>query len=116
MDEETFERGHYSRAEGGPKGIDVHPTGGVLAVTAQHLPLAFFDVSGSLDDASERRDDEARLDYELYVLTERERLVARAQSAEGLIEEIRGTKAWRLVQPVQSAYAAALKLRRRGQA
>ena len=114
MDDETFERGHYSRAEGGPKGIDLHPAGDLLAVTAQHLPLAFFDVSGALDEAPDDLHDDARLDYELYVLTDRERLRARAESAEALIDEIRETKAWRLVQPLQRAYAAALRLRRRG--
>lgn len=42
LDEDTYLRGHYNPAEGGPKGIDLDATGEVLAVTCEERSLAFF--------------------------------------------------------------------------
>jgi DNA-binding beta-propeller fold protein YncE len=44
MDEDTFLRGRYNPQEGGPKGIDIDATGGLLAATSEHQGLAFFGV------------------------------------------------------------------------
>lgn len=45
MDEPTFCRGNFNVEEGGPKGIDLDKQNQVLAVTSEHMPLAFFDLS-----------------------------------------------------------------------
>ena len=44
MDDETFLRGHANVAEGGPKGLDVDAGGGLLVVSCEELPLAFFAI------------------------------------------------------------------------
>lgn len=48
MDDEAFLRGHVNVHEGGPKGIDLDRTATVLAVTSEHQPLAFFDLTATL--------------------------------------------------------------------
>ena len=45
----AFAAGHYSEEEGGPKGIDLAAGSRVLAVTCEHQPLAFFDLSEIFD-------------------------------------------------------------------
>ena len=45
ISEAVFRKGRYNPQEGGPKGIDIDPTGRVLAVTNEVQPLAFFDLS-----------------------------------------------------------------------
>ena len=53
MDDEVFARGRIhpdkhigiNREEGGPKGIDLWGESGIMAVTCEEEPLAFFDVS-----------------------------------------------------------------------
>lgn len=44
LDDETYLRGRYNPAEGGPKGLDVDATGTVLAITCEERSLAFFDL------------------------------------------------------------------------
>ncbi|WP_095594076.1 YncE family protein [Actibacterium pelagium] len=44
MDKETFAAGRYNDQEGGPKGIDIHPSGAFLVVTSEHQGFAAFDV------------------------------------------------------------------------
>lgn len=41
---EDFERGHYSRDEGGPKGIDLTENGRLLITSCEERPLAILDV------------------------------------------------------------------------
>jgi DNA-binding beta-propeller fold protein YncE len=45
MAPEVFRRGRHNPQEGGPKGIDLSKDTGVLAVTSEYQPLAFFDVA-----------------------------------------------------------------------
>jgi hypothetical protein len=80
MDGETFARGHHNPQEGGPKGIDLHPRANVLAVTAESMPLAFFDLDAALEQAGPG--DHLTLEYELLQLAEFEG--ARAEAAENL--------------------------------
>jgi hypothetical protein len=71
MDDETFELGRAQHpAEGGPKGIDLHPQTNVLAVTAEHLRLAFFDADAAIERAAPTELDDARMEYELHLLSE----------------------------------------------
>jgi hypothetical protein len=65
MDDETFARGRHNPEEGGPKGIDLHPSANVLAVTAECLPLAFFDVDAALEQPRQPEVDDLLLHYEL---------------------------------------------------
>jgi DNA-binding beta-propeller fold protein YncE len=48
VSDETFERGHYSREEGGPKGIDLTQDGSLLVASCDEQPLAIFDVGAIL--------------------------------------------------------------------
>ena len=45
ISEAVFRKGRHNPQEGGPKGIDIDPTGPVLAVTNEVQPLAFFDLA-----------------------------------------------------------------------
>ena len=42
LDQDTFQLGRYNDEEGGPKGIDIDETSGVLAMTCEHRPLTFY--------------------------------------------------------------------------
>lgn len=50
LDQETFLRGHSNPEEGGPKGLDIDRTGGLLAITCEEQPLALFAVSSVLGE------------------------------------------------------------------
>ncbi len=125
MDEPRFLRGHSHPDEGGPKGLDVHRTSGIVAVTCEYQTLAFFDVSGILagldrgDSRSasgfvsfaarapatpangliENRADRDRADaevaYELHMLGN-----AREAVAAG-IADIKRTRSWRITAPLR---------------
>lgn len=45
LDDETFLKGRYNPEEGGPKGLDLSGELNLLAITCEHLPLAFFDLT-----------------------------------------------------------------------
>jgi hypothetical protein len=45
LDDVTFAAGHRRPDEGGPKGIDIDPSGRVLAVTTEQRPLGFVDLA-----------------------------------------------------------------------
>jgi hypothetical protein len=75
MDEETFALGGHNPAEGGPKGIDIHPQTNVLAVTAERMQLAFFDVDAALQQAES---GDVLLQYELDLLMENHAMRAAA--------------------------------------
>ncbi|MBW3097012.1 YncE family protein [Pseudohoeflea coraliihabitans] len=47
MDDHTFQRGRDNPAEGGPKGLAIHPSGSVMALTAAHYTLAVFDLKSA---------------------------------------------------------------------
>jgi hypothetical protein len=65
MDDEIFRRGRHNIEEGGPKGVDVAPGSSVLVVTAECLPLGFFDLAPALDGEL-RRDEAAYVGYETH--------------------------------------------------
>lgn len=113
MDDDTFARGRHNAAEGGPKGIDVHPHANVLVVTSECLPLAFFDLMPVLDGDELVRADDSLVGYELLTMADTERTRAEASEARALLAEFQHTTAWRLIQPVQRAYGAAVRLMRR---
>lgn len=52
MDEETFRRGRYNAREGGPKGIDIDDGMGVMVITSEWQPMAFFDLRALLARAA----------------------------------------------------------------
>jgi hypothetical protein len=103
MDVETFDRGHVNPEEGGPKGIDLHPATDVLAVTAERLPLAFFDVEAALRHTERTSADEVLLRYELDALGDRrgmraanERLASDVTAVHHEVERARQeTELWR---------------------
>lgn len=50
LDSPTFERGHTSPLEGGPKGLDIDKSEELLAITCEEQPLAFFPMQAILGD------------------------------------------------------------------
>lgn len=48
MAEDVYIRGRINPTEGGPKGLDIAPRLSILAITAEHEPLAFFDLAHHL--------------------------------------------------------------------
>jgi DNA-binding beta-propeller fold protein YncE len=51
LDDKTFARGRENVEEGGPKGIDIDPTGTVVAVTCDTQPLAFYALADFIGEA-----------------------------------------------------------------
>jgi hypothetical protein len=140
MDDDTFARGRHNRQEGGPKGIDLDPRTNVLAVTAECLPLAFFDLEAPLASPEPARTGVELLRYELEVLAgsaeikaaaaehhshllagrreieELHATIARRQhDCERLLDEQRNvyesSRSWRLTKPVRAVTAAVRHLR-----
>lgn len=50
MDETVFGQGRHNPQEGGPKGIDIDPSGKVLVATCESQPLAFFSLNNVVSD------------------------------------------------------------------
>ncbi|MGK2965137.1 MAG: YncE family protein [Tepidiformaceae bacterium] len=48
LDDETFARGRTNAEEGGPKGLDIDPSGTVVAVTCEEQSLAFHPLASFL--------------------------------------------------------------------
>ncbi len=112
MDDETFADGHHNPREGGPKGLDVDPDTRVLVITAESIPVAFFDLD-IVAERSEARSGRDRTGYELDRLRDLERNKLAAAEAVGQLKAVLATKAWRLTSPLRSAYALGSRLRRR---
>jgi hypothetical protein len=109
MDDATFARGHRSRMEGGPKGVDVHSTN-VVAVTSEFQPLAFFDAGSAIEGNVLEGQNDALLHYELLVLEDADRSRADADEARARLAEVFETKLWRLAAPARRGYGAARRL------
>jgi DNA-binding beta-propeller fold protein YncE len=110
MDEALFQSGPQHPEDGGPKGLDIDRTGGVLAVTSERVPLAFFDVE-SLDRAGEQGcpDGSLQVAYELGLLetaTEASNLAARRIAA------LEHSLSMRVTKPLRSARGAWRRCRR----
>jgi len=112
MDQETFQRGAVHPSEGGPKGLDVHAAAGVLVVSCEYVPLAFFDVSALLDTCVssargsmlaaaegnvELTDPATEVRYEL-----RMRAIARTV-VEGEVSALKRRRSWRFTAPLRAA-------------
>lgn len=132
IDPEAFARGRYNAREGGPKGIDVDGDAGVMVVTSEWQPLAFFDVAPVLvaasadaqgPDAAAPRpiDHDARaLRYELDALgpvvdvhrrarmaeIEARRAVAQQQKAARRLAAAKRSASWRVSAPLRWIGAA----------
>ena len=118
MDDETFLLGHVNPQEGGPKGIDVDGAEKLLVVTAHHTPLAFFDLSEVLGDASSLvADGPGLVRYELDRLAGAEEAAAQANAAvaaaHASLHAVYRTKTWRLTSLPRRLYAGARRAARR---
>jgi hypothetical protein len=115
VDDETFARGRKNQAEGGPKGLDVHGRAGLVAITLEEQPLAFFQLDAVLVAGLPASFEEELLRYELLVLAEAEERTSRAEAsaarARAELSEILGTKAWRATAALRHLRAL-LKTRR----
>ena len=119
MDDEAFERARHNPQEGGPKGLDVDPRTGLLVVTSESTPLAFFDVASTVDGPWEaERDDAALLRYELDAAAARDDLRATAEATEaGLrarLAAIEQSLTWRLTEPARGLYRSVRRVASRG--
>jgi hypothetical protein len=110
MDDETFAEGHRNPREGGPKGLDIDTRTNVLALTAETVPIAFFDLEVAFERNETRHD---RVGYELERLRDLERHRMAASDAVAQLSAVLDTKAWRLTGPLRSAYGLRTRLRRR---
>lgn len=110
MDEQTFVRGHHTPREGGPKGLEVDMRNGVLVVTAEELPLAFFDLELALEAGTQRPGADL-VANELERLRDLERSRAETAEAHAQLRTVMNTKAWRATAPARSALAAVKRIR-----
>jgi hypothetical protein len=105
VDDETFARGRSNPAEGGPKGLDVHGVAGVVAITLEELPLAFFELDAVFGPELPHGFEELAVRYELLALSEAEQRVAqaeaRAASARAALSAVLETKAWKATAPMR---------------
>jgi hypothetical protein len=69
LDDATFATGHRRPDEGGPKGVDIDPSGRVLAFTTEQRALGLVDLRAVLDDPPPV-DPVALAGYERLVLAE----------------------------------------------
>jgi DNA-binding beta-propeller fold protein YncE len=103
MTDAVFQRGRRSPAQGGPKGLDLDDGSGVVVVTSECQPLAFFDVPALLRHALDGRSvpEQRILDtrYELALLHER-REMART------FTEVVGSRSWRITAPLRRINSA----------
>lgn len=53
MNESLFSNGHFGPEELGPKGLDIDCGSGVMVITRERCPLAFFDISAILKHAAD---------------------------------------------------------------
>jgi WD40 repeat protein len=60
LNEDVFSLGRYNAEEGGIKGIDINHNESILAVTCEHLQLAFYDLDDVLGMPSLQIDDEIK--------------------------------------------------------
>jgi hypothetical protein len=96
MDQERFIRGRHSPQEGGPKGLDIEASSGILAVTCKSLPLAFFDTRAMLDVGGLDADERAlELEHELMLM---ERIECDKAVLDGWLQ----SKSWRVTAPLRS--------------
>ena len=106
MSDETFERGHSSPDEGGPKGIDINRDGRVLVVVSKHQPFAFFDLVAIVDHVGvQEPTDEMYVDYELERIREFESLVVAKDRR--LATRLRRFKGFRATEPARRKLYAA---------
>ena len=110
MDDETFVRGHHTPREGGPKGLDIDPRSGVLLVTAEEAPLAFFDLDLALEAGTTRPGSEL-VQNELERMRDLERSRAETSAMREQLGAVLNTKAWRATAPARGALTALKRLR-----
>lgn len=121
MDPATFASGQLNPQEGGPKGIDMHPASGILAVSCASMPLAFFDLeqlvghdhSPLLANDLLRPQPAARALAELDILQEMERLAqrAKAEAAETQLHAVLQSNSWLLMTPLRWIFSALKRVR-----
>jgi hypothetical protein len=111
MSDAVFRKGRHSRAQGGPKGLDLDAGSKLLVVTSEFQPLAFFDVPGlvrcALAGTSEREQKMLDKEYEVALLQERALMARRVTE---VADAFQNSRSWRLTAPLRQLGSA---LRRR---
>jgi len=115
MPDAVFERGRHSPAHGGPKGIDIERASGVVVVTSECQPLAFFDRRSLLQhvsaNGSAREPGLLDASYDLMLMEERHQLSRRVTET---IDRFQSSTSWRITTPLRwlgSAWRRARRLR-----
>lgn len=101
MEEELFERGRRSPAQGGPKGLAIDAGSNVVAVTSEFQPLAFFELRALLPptvDVSDGAHGILDMRYELSLLRERQRMVKQVTD---VVETFQNSTSWRITAPLR---------------
>jgi DNA-binding beta-propeller fold protein YncE len=99
MESDVFRRGNFNAREGGPKGIDLDPSGRVLAVTCEGQPLRCFDADAILAAASKRAAMcTPALDYELATI---DAIEARDRDHAQDLADLTQSRSWRYTEPVR---------------
>ena len=139
MDESLFRRGQHNREEGGPKGLDVDAGSNVLVVTSECQPLAFFDVSETLEGASAgnpvptwnahagrnsgaiegqldgHRSERSQLERSALEVSRELSIMehnrTRAMRTEAELNYMRNSVSWRMTAPLRRLYSALRRLR-----
>jgi hypothetical protein len=108
FDDEVFDCG-LGFARCGPKGLDIDPSGRVLAVTGECQSITLFDLSAILDRSAGRGADHARsMRYELSRMREERAIEARHHAR---LASIMGSRSYRLTKPLRSLNEAAKRRR-----
>lgn len=96
FDDEVFRRGRRNARDGGPKGIDLDPSGTVLAVTSEFERVAFYDVAAIVERVAAQPDDhDAEVGLELDLAR------AADERVEERIDALTGSTTYRVAQRLQ---------------
>ncbi len=90
----------------GPKGLDIDGRSGVLAVTCQFQPLAFFDTDALELPVASATDFESAVDVgsELERMKEMHLLRKRARDAEARVDYLTHSMSWRITAPLRALH------------
>jgi hypothetical protein len=119
LSDEQFARGRHNAQEGGAKGLAMDSASRVIALTCEHLPLAFLDAAAVREVADEglrerppagaptREQQALEFAYELVVMERHADLRAQALQA----EKMRNGNSWRVTEPLRRLTAAWRRLK-----
>jgi hypothetical protein len=132
LSQTDFLRVHVNPQDGGPKGLDIDEAAGILAITCEAQPLAFYDLKAILEKAATSPDRTTqgnetssspqnfvdlapllvRHELELQNTSDREKLEAEKRSGKAVkrmkrrMRQMQRSTSWRLTAPMRWILAA----------